>query len=205
MSAIIEALEFRRLLSASPDQLSADLQQLFDLRPLPTDVLSCRTTLLADFKAISGDLRALPHTAANRALVAAVRKSQNQWMSTVQREYHRLIRSDLPLGLRVGHDEMALFEDTSNTVAASQLLADLRTLEPHVSGRIAAFLADVPRVTSSLTGALAAVASANPSSATLQAQVTSETLDVSDCAATLQSDVSTGQADVATMISDLSM
>ena len=204
MAICIELLERRTLLSASPDQLSADLQQLFNLRPLPTDVFSCRMTMLTDFKAMSTGLRSLPHTAANRAAGADLRKAQNQWVSTVLRDWRRLLRADLPVGLRVGKDEIALSDDLSDSFAASRLLADLKTVNQRTTVPLNAFLADLPNVTSALTARLAAVASVNPGAANLQAQTTSETADVNDCFAMIQSDLSAGQSDVEMLISDLS-
>ena len=205
MSTCIESLERRTLLSASPDQLSADLQQIQTDGPsILSDVFSCRRTMLNDFKAIAPDLRALPHTSASRALAAGVRTAQKQLISTFGRDYTAIIRAGLPSGRRAGKDGTALFNDTSDTVAASRLLADLKTLQQRTAAPLAAFLADMPRVTSALTARLAAVASANRGSTNLQLHATTETTDVNNCLATLQTDANTAQTEVATLVSDLS-
>lgn len=205
MSTCMESLERRTLLSASPDQLSSDLQQIQTDGPsILGDVFSCHGTMVADFKATAGDLRALPHTSANRALAAALRAAQDQWISTFLRDYHALIRAGLPSGRRAGKDGTALFNDTSDTAAASRLLADLKTLQQRTAAPLAAFLADMPRVTSALTARLAAAASANSASAGLQTHATTETTDVNNCLATLQTDANTAQTDVATLVNDLS-
>lgn len=205
MGTCIESLERRTLLSASPDQLSLDLQQIQTDGPsILGDVFSCRRTMLADFKAIAPDLRALPRTAANRALAAAVRKAQNQWISTFARDYGAIIRAGLSSGTRAGKDGTALFNDTSDTAAASRLLADLTTLRQRTAAPLAAFLAEMPRVTSALTAPLAAIASANPGSTGLQTHAMNEATDVNNCVATLQTDANTAQTDVATLVTDLS-
>ena len=204
MSTCIESLERRTLLSASPDQLSADLQQIQTDGPsILGDVFSCRRTMLNDFKAIAPDLRSLPHNRANRALAAAVRTAQNQLISTFGRDYTAIIHAGLPTGRRAGKDGTALFNDTSDSAAASRLLADLTTLQQRTAAPLAAFLADMPRVTSALAARLADVVSANPSAGNLQAHTTNETTDANNCLAMLQADANTAQTEIATLVSDL--
>jgi len=204
MSQFIEALEFRKMLSASPDQLTGDLQQtVTDGQSILGDVFSCRTQIIADGKSINADLRAAPHTAANRKLLAAFRSSQNQWVTTFTRDYHALIRAGLAEGRQAAKDGTTFVNNPTDAATASRLLAELITLQQRTASPLATFLADMPKVTSALSVRLAATAASNPGTASLQAHATGETTDVNTCPTTFQTDAKTAQTDVATLIADL--
>ena len=204
MSRFIHALEPRRLLSASPDQLTADLQQtVSDGNSILGDVFSCRMQMIGDGKATNAGLRALPHTAANRKLLSAFRATQNQWLAMFMRDYRAVIGAGLSEGRRAVKDGTTLSNDPSDPAAASRLLSELKTLQQRTAAPLAKFLADMPKATAALSAQLAAISAANPADASLQGHVTTETMDANTCLTTLQADAKTAQADVAILIADL--
>ena len=204
MNIIVERLEGRRLLSATPDQLSSDLQQTeSDGLASLSDLAGCRFTIAADAKAVSREVRKLPHTAQERTLVKAFHKEQSQWLRTLMRDYHKLLSAGISSGRRAVKEGKILINDPSNSVAQAKMLSALQTLQQRGNPPLSALLADMSAVNSSLNASLTALTAANPSEIQLGYATGTEIYDANTCINTFPTDATTLRNDVAELISDL--
>lgn len=204
MSKFVQALESRTLLSASGSAIVADEVRLVgDARAIRSDVHHFSALLKTDSHQIQADLRGLPKTAGNRALVATLRTDLRKGTATLQKDVSAIIRTGSADARKALGDGMALFLNPTNVSAIARLAGDITRLESGVAAPLAALLTDAAAFQANLSGDLTALSAANPTNDTLQSHVQTASADTASALATAHNDVNTVQTDVTALLRDL--
>lgn len=204
MSRLIQSLEPRMLLSATPAQIVADeLKIVSDAGTARSDVLHDAPILIADARAIATDLKSLANTSQNRGLGATLKSDVTQWFARLKTEVLNLIHTGEPDARKAVAAGMAVYLNPSNTSARARLSADLTHIESVTSGPIAKLLSDAASARTAVLADLNAITTANPTATNLNSDVSRATSDTNAALNAATSDVHGLQSDVSTLISDL--
>lgn len=204
MSQFIQVLESRTLLSASGTAIVADETRLLgDARTIRAEVSHFGSLLKADSRLIQADLRGLPNTPGNRALVATLRTDVQKGIAKLQKDVATVIRVGSADARRALADGLAVFLNPTNAPALARLAGDITRLTTEAAAPIGTVLADAASFQSTVSHDLTALSNANPTNAALQGHVQTANADSSAAISTAGHDLQTVRSDIATLLGDL--
>jgi hypothetical protein len=203
MSTFVEGLETRTLFAANP-AITADLLRIVgDGQAIATDVRQSLPTLLADARAISSDLHALPNSVQNQPLVKKLRLDQQSWISTLRADGAAAAHAGSAKARLAIADGIRVFLHPTNLTFIARLGADLLSLGSAVAGPLSTLQSQAASGQAAILADLSNLAAANPTDATLQSHVQQVQTDASNAANTITQAGQNLQTDLGTLVTDL--
>src|SRR2546423_7758880 len=123
MSSFVESLESRTLLSAGglgAGVVADELQLLGDARSIRADLKKCGSKLSAELRQITADLKGLPNSSQNRALLAKLRMDEHRALYAMKRDANNLVRAGSTGVRRAIADGIAVFFSPGDAAARAK-------------------------------------------------------------------------------------
>jgi hypothetical protein len=171
MTNLIEPLEYRRLYSTGPHDLSSEASQtVSEIKILRTSLTGRRRTESADRRAVAADLRAAGGRA-NALLTAGLRRDDAAGWAHVFAAEASLVARGSALSRRAAADGVLLLKHPGNAAFQARVAADAAALESRIAALLGAVQRQYLAAEQTRNADLAAIVAANPSVEALPAQV----------------------------------
>ena len=206
---LIETLERRTFLSASPGELSdvlaADQERVgADVQRIAVNLQHCGEALSRALEPLGADLQRLAATPRGQALADQLTADLAHYGALVGRGIDAVVAAGAPAGGAIVNDVVQLFlhrrDPEQVRVHRARLAADLRQLRADTAPAVASLRRDLSAAARALSKDLKAIAQFLDSDPAFRAHRQELTGHLTDCSRTLRADLKTLAADVQTLL-----
>lgn len=201
MSARIEELETRTLLSSTAVGVD-ELKLIADAKASLAVFQAAVSTYHTQANTLAADVKALPRTKTNNALLLKASKDQLTVVGVINADGKRLVALDESAVMKAVGDAVA---DQANPTAANnaRLAKGIQSAETIAAKPVAALEADLTSSGKTINSDLDALVAANPTATQLNTDVATAKADETAAASQITTQVNLIQSDLATLVTDL--